>query len=84
MDDLLKLISIKLKTLRIENKMSLEDVSKKIGLHRETIRRYENNSACISIDNLLLLLNIYHIDASIFFEQLYGKLPYNINGNNNL
>lgn len=68
-------ISIKLRGLRAENSLSLDEVGKRLNLHRETIRRYENNPSIMSIDVLIKLLNLYKKDVNIFFNEIYGKLP---------
>lgn len=66
-------VSTKLRGLRAENHMTLEEVSKKIGIHRETLRRYENNESKIDIDIFLKLLDLYNKEVYIFFKEVYGK-----------
>lgn len=73
--DILKLSSTRLKGLRAENNMSLEDVANKIGVHRETIRRYESDSSNMSMEVFIQLLNLYNVPVTIFFDSLYGKMP---------
>lgn len=77
MEELLKEIAIKLKGLRAENDLTLEQVSSKLNIHRETIRRYENNPKNMNMDIFIQLLNLYNTEPLIFFERLYGKMPYN-------
>ena len=74
--DINELISKKLKGLRAENSYSLDDVANRIGLHRETVRRYENNPYIMSIDILLKILELYQVNVNVFFEEIYGKMPY--------
>lgn len=74
-ESLNQLISKKLKGLRAENLLSLESVAKQLNIHRETLRRYENNPKLMSIDFFVKLLNCYEIKANIFFEDVNGKLP---------
>ena len=76
MNDIFKIIATKLRGLRAENGKTLEDVSEKLGIHRETLRRYESNPSNISIDMLIKLLNLYDIEVNIFFDSIYGKMPY--------
>lgn len=71
-----KIASMKLKGLRAEHDLSLEDVAKKMSFHRETIRRYENNPSLMTINVLLKLLKLYNVDPQIFFNETYGKMPY--------
>lgn len=75
MKDIHELISIKLKGLRAENSLTLDEVGKYLQIHRETVRRYENNPNIMSVDIFLKILDLYHKDASIFFEEIYGKQP---------
>ena len=43
MEDVIKSISSKLRGLRSEKGLSQEDVADRLGIHRETFRKYENN-----------------------------------------
>ena len=64
-----------MKGLRAEKGFSLEEMAEKIGVHRETLRKYENNPSSIEIGTLLKMLNIYDIETTYFFELIYGKMP---------
>ena len=75
MEEINKNISAKLKGLRAEKGFSLEEMAGKIGVHRETLRKYENNPSSIEIGTLLKMLNIYDIETTYFFELIYGKMP---------
>lgn len=75
MEEINKNISAKLKGLRAEKGFSLEEMAEKIGVHRETLRKYENNPSSIEIGTLLKMLNIYDIETTYFFELIYGKMP---------
>lgn len=75
MDTLDKIISAKLRGLRAEKGYSLEKVAEKIGMHRETLRKYEANPYLLEVGQLLKLLNIYNVDTIYFFELIYGNLP---------
>lgn len=77
MEDVIKSISGKLRGLRSEKGLSQEDVAEKLGIHRETFRKYENNPSSIEIGTFLKILDIYDIDTNYFFELVYGKLPNN-------
>lgn len=67
---MLEAIGKELKITRIRNDLSLEEVADKLGINRETLRRYENNSSGLSIERLEELLNFYNIEKSIFFENV--------------
>ena len=75
MENETKIIAGKLKGLRNEKGLSQEEVAKSLGLSRETIRRYENNSEKMSVDILLKMLNIYQVKSDYFFALVYGNLP---------
>ena len=69
-----ELISKKLKGLRGENMLSLEEIANKLGIHRETYRKYENNPQAMDVGLFIELLNIYRYNPLIFFEQIYGMI----------
>lgn len=75
MENVIKKISGKLKGIRAEKGYSLEEMAEKLGIHRETFRKYENNPSLIEIGMLLKILNIYDIETTYFFELIYGNLP---------
>ena len=75
METVIENISKKLKGLRAESGYSQEEIAEKLGIHRETFRRYENDPSIIEIEQLLKLLDIYEIDTLYFFNQIYGNLP---------
>ena len=75
MEEINKTISAKLKGLRAEKGYSLEEMAEKIGVHRETLRKYEINPSSIEIGTLLRMLDIYDMDTAYFFELIYGKTP---------
>ena len=73
MKDINELISTKLKGLRAENSLTLDEVGKQLKLHRETVRRYENNPKIMSIDIFIKLLSVYQKNVIVFFDEIYGK-----------
>lgn len=75
MNEINKNISAKLRGLRAEKGFSLEEMAEKLGIHRETLRKYENDPFVIEIGLLLKMLNIYDMDTTYFFELIYGKMP---------
>lgn len=74
MENIINNISGKLKGIRAEKGYSLEEIADKIGVHRETFRKYENNPSTIEIGQLLKILDIYDVDT-IYFSLCYGKMP---------
>lgn len=76
-EELNRLISIQLKGFRGDKNISLEKVGEILEVHRETARRYENHPLDMSVDQFLKLLNFYGIEATNFFNLIYGNLPLN-------
>lgn len=72
-----KIISEKLRGLRAEKRYSLEQIAEKIGIHRETFRKYENNPFEMSIETFIKVLNIYDTNPSIFFDSIMAKCQEN-------
>ncbi len=75
MEKTLQLISAKLKGIRAEKGYTREEMAEKLGIHRETFRKYENDPSSIEIGQFLKILNIYEIETPYFFELIYGNLP---------
>ena len=68
-----KIISEKLRGLRAEKRYSLEQIAEKIGIHRETFRKYENNPYEMSVETFIKVLNIYDINPLIFFDTIMAN-----------
>lgn len=68
-----KAISEKLRGLRAEKRYSLEQIAEKIGVHRETFRKYENNPYEMSVETFIKVLNIYNTDPLIFFDTIMAN-----------
>lgn len=75
MEEINRNISAKLKGLRAEKGFSLEEMAEKLGIHRETLRKYENTPSSMEVGYLLKMLNIYEMDTIYFFDLVYGKMP---------
>lgn len=75
MEDTIKIISGKLKGIRVEQGYTQEEIAEKIGVHRETFRKYENDPSILEIGQLLKILDVYKIDVNYFFDLIYGKMP---------
>lgn len=63
-------IAAELRKLRAGLNLSLEDVSAKSGVNKDTICRYENNQVNMNIDILFKILCSYGIDFYIFFKSI--------------
>ena len=75
MEEVIKNISGKLKGIRAEHGYTLEEVADKLNIHRETLRKYENNPSNIEIGVFLKILDIYNIETTYFFDLIYGTMP---------
>ena len=75
MEKTIESISGKLKGLRAEKGYSLEDMADKLGIHRETFRKYENDPSLLEVGQLLKIFDIYGVDTIYFFNLVYGKMP---------
>lgn len=68
-----KIVSEKLRGLRAEKGYSNEQIAEKIGIHRETFRKYEKNPFEMSVEIFIKILNIYDTNPSIFFDSIMAK-----------
>ena len=75
MEEIIKKISGKLKGIRVELGYTQEEIAEKIGVHRETFRKYENEPSILEVGQLLKILEVYNIDTTYFFNSIYGKTP---------
>ena len=57
-------MKITLKALRINSKLTLEEVSKKIGISRETLRSYEAFKTAPDLKMLPKILKVYNADIN--------------------
>ena len=59
-----------LKAIRNRNNLTLENVEKQLGIKKNTLSIYENNSEKIQMGTLEKLLNFYNEDIYIFFKNV--------------
>ena len=57
----------KLKKLRIDRHLSLETVSKALGIGKSTLSEYENDITRPSLDNFFCIVEFYHINENYFY-----------------
>lgn len=67
------IISEKLRGLRAEKRLSLEQMAEKLNIHRETFRKYENNPFIMDVGMFIEILEIYGVEANIFFENIMAN-----------
>ncbi len=70
---LIEVITEELRALRAKKNYSQEEVAEKLGVHRETFRKYESNPSIMNVGLFLEMLGIYDINPSIFFENVMAN-----------
>ena len=68
---LIEVITEELRALRAKKNYSQEEVAEKLGVHRETFRKYESNPSIMNVGLFLEMLGIYDINPSIFLKTLW-------------
>ena len=66
-----KLVADELRSLRDKKKVSAEEVSNSIGIHTNTLYKYERDASNMPLEWLEKLLNYYGIDELIFFKVIH-------------
>ncbi len=74
---LIEVITEELRALRAKKNYSQEEVAEKLGVHRETFRKYESNPSIMNVGLFLEMLGIYDINPSIFFENVMANCQKN-------
>ena len=67
------IIVSKLRGLRAECDLSLDEVSKEIGVNRNTISFYEKGKRKLPLNIFLDLLELYNADIIVFFQNIYDQ-----------
>ena len=62
------LIGKELKSLRTKNNLSLEQASKELLIHLNTLSKYEKDASDMKLGMLEKILNFYQVDELIFFK----------------
>lgn len=63
-----KLVAQELKSLRSRKNKTIEEVSNSIGIHYNTLSKYEKDSTDLTLGILGEILKYYGIDELIFFK----------------
>lgn len=72
-EDISKRIGKELFKIRIDHDYSIEDLSIKSALNKDTLYRYEKGNGN-NFDTLAKILNVYGINFYIFFKQVYDNM----------
>lgn len=73
----LKYVGNELSSLRKRKNLTLEELANKIGIHKNTLCKYETNSNNMSLETLEKILDYYGIDELIFFKGIREYNHYN-------
>lgn len=63
-----KLIAEELKSLRTKKNQTIEEASRNIGIHPNTLSKYEKDASDMQLGILEKVLEYYGIDELIFFK----------------
>lgn len=63
-------IGRELKSIRVRNGLSGEDVARKIGVHINSLYKYERDASKMNISTFEKLLRAYNIDEITFFKTI--------------
>lgn len=63
----------KLRGLRAERGLNLDEVSKKLGVNRSTISFYEKGKRKLPLKTFINLLELYDTDIIAFFQNIYDN-----------
>lgn len=58
------ILSSRLKSLRVNNKLTQEQLSTILNLSKTSISNYENEKRMVSIDTLISISNLYNVDLN--------------------
>lgn len=62
-------IGKRIKCLRLEKKLSREQIARRLGVKQQTIEKYEKGSIEISIKKLIQISNIMNVSIMYFLKQ---------------
>ena len=66
-----------IKELRLKNKMTIQEVANSVGVARVTVTKWENGDRKVNKTYIPILADIFNIDKSILYEELYPRLYFN-------
>lgn len=72
-NDLMNFVSETLREVRCGKKITYNELSKFLGVHRETVRKYENHPEKMDVGLFIRELNYLNEDIIIFFNKIMAK-----------
>ena len=65
-----KTVANELRSLRAKKRVSADDICEKVGIHSNSLYRYENDASLLRMDILMKILDYYDTDVYIFFKNI--------------
>lgn len=62
----------KLLEIRLERKLSQEELAARLDVSRLTIHRWENDKSAPNVNQIEALCNVFELNVSCFFEETGG------------
>lgn len=63
-----EIVGSELRSLRIKNKLTAEEVCKNVGINTTSLYKYERDASDMKYKTLEKMLNYYNTDPLIFFK----------------
>lgn len=63
-------VGLELKALRVKNGLTQIELAEKIGVHQNTIMKYEKNANDIQLSVLEKILELFNVELYIFFKNV--------------
>ena len=63
-----KLIGAELKSIRTKSNKTIEEVSQELGIHFNTLSKYEKDASDMQLSMLEKILTLFNVDELIFFK----------------
>jgi transcriptional regulator with XRE-family HTH domain len=65
-----KIVGSELRSLRMKKRLSAEDVCDNVGIHVNSLYKYEKDASLLKFETLEKMLDYYGTDVFIFFKMI--------------
>ncbi len=65
-----KIVGSELRSLRMKKRLSAEDVCDNVGIHINSLYKYEKDASLLKLETLEKMLDYYGTDVFIFFKMI--------------
>lgn len=65
-----KIVGSELRSLRMKKRISAEDVCNNVGIHINSLYKYEKDASILKLETLEKMLDYYGTDVFIFFKMI--------------